>query len=188
MYATERERASLRDRVSSLDEWLATLGLQVRFERLGPGNVGRAAQLLNKTNQMNLRTRRLGEAEFLAWAREGGARESWTVSVSDRFGQAGLTGLLSVEREGDDVHVVDYVLSCRVMGRRVEETLLWAGAKRGAALGGKRLVVAPIPTAKNKPCVDFVERAGLERAADGFVRDLTHVEDAPSLLKIEGLE
>jgi FkbH-like protein len=189
MYATERERTSLRNQVSSHDDWLATLGITVRFEPLGPANVGRATQLLNKTNQMNLRTRRLSETELLAWVHDAGEgpRETWTVSVSDRFGAAGLTGLLSVARQAEDVHLVDYVLSCRVMGRRVEETLLWASAKRAAALGGKRLVVAPIPTAKNKPCLDFVERSGLSATERGYVKELDGDEPAPERLTIEGL-
>lgn len=189
MYATERERTSLRTRVSSHEDWLATLGITVRFEPLGPTNVARATQLLNKTNQMNLRTRRLAESEFLAWVRDSdeGPRETWTVTVSDRFGAAGLTGLLSLARKADDVHLVDYVLSCRVMGRRVEETLLWASARRAAALGGKRLVVAPIPTAKNKPCLDFVARAGLASTEEGYVKDLGAQEPAPERLTIEGL-
>jgi FkbH-like protein len=187
MYATERERTSLRSQVASFDDWLATLGLKTRFERLAPGNVARAAQLLNKTNQMNLRTRRLSEAEFMQWAGEAG-RETWTVHVSDRFGDAGLTGLLSLAREGDDVQVADYVLSCRVMGRRVEETMLWAGRRRAAALGGRRLVVSPLATAKNKPCLDFMARAGMPQSASDYVPPAVADEPSPALVAIEGLE
>jgi FkbH-like protein len=187
MYATERERTSLRSQVASFDEWLATLGLKTRFERLGPGNVARAAQLLNKTNQMNLRTRRLSESEFLQWSRVGG-RETWTVHVSDRFGDAGLTGLLSLAREGDDVQVADYVLSCRVMGRRVEETMLWAARRRAAALGGRRLVVSPLSTAKNKPCLDFMARAGMPQSASDYVPLAVADEPSPALVAVEGLE
>jgi FkbH-like protein len=187
MYATERERTSLRNQVASFDDWLATLGLKARFERLGAGNVARATQLLNKTNQMNLRTRRLSEAEFLEWSRAPG-HEAWTIHVSDRFGDAGLTGLLSLSREGDDVHVADYVLSCRVMGRRVEETMLWAGRRRAASLGGQRLVVSPIPTSKNKPCLDFMARAGMPQAETDYVPRVAGDEPSPALVAIEGLE
>jgi len=187
MYATERERSALRGKVSSFDEWLATLDLKVRFERVAPTNIARAAQLLNKTNQMNLRTRRLSEGELLSWAKEDG-HEAWAVHVSDRFGAAGLTGILAVAREGDDVHLADYVLSCRVMGRRVEETMVWAARRRGAALGGRRLVAVPLPTAKNKPCVDFFARAGLDRAGDGYAAPLEGSEPAPPLVVVEGLE
>ncbi|HEV3192167.1 MAG TPA: HAD-IIIC family phosphatase [Polyangiaceae bacterium] len=187
MYATERERNSLRTQVGSLDEWLATLGLKVRFEPVGPPNVARAAQLLNKTNQLNLRTRRLSEVELLEWSRTPG-REMWAVHVSDRFGNAGLTGLLGLAKDGQDVHMTDFVLSCRVMGRRVEETMVWAGSRRADQLGGKRLLIAPIPTAKNKPCIDFFARLeGLIPGADGYVRSVSALESAPGLVAVDGL-
>jgi FkbH-like protein len=187
MYATERQRSSLRSEVSSLEEWLATLDVRVRFERIGSTNVSRAAQLLNKTNQMNLSTRRMSEAELLQWANEAG-NEAWAVYVSDRFGPAGLTGLLGLARTDDEVRLADYVLSCRVMGRRVEETLVWAAKKRAGALGGLKLVVSPKPTAKNKPCIDFFARAGLRVSSNGYVEPLASNEPPPSLVTIEGLQ
>lgn len=186
MYATERERTSLRNRVSTLDEWLATLNMAVRFEALGRSNLPRVAQLLNKTNQMNLRTRRLTEVELEAWAREPG-HEVWAVHVSDRFGDAGLTGILGLGRRGDEVHVEDYVLSCRVMGRRVEEVMVWAAKRRGAALGAQNLVIAPIATAKNKPCLDFFEKAGHPRRDDGYLESVALDEPSPSLVAITGM-
>jgi FkbH-like protein len=187
MYATERERSSLREKVSSLDEWLATLDLKVRFERLAPSNVARGAQLLNKTNQLNLRTRRFSEGEFLAWS-QGEGREVWVVYVSDRFGNAGLTGILGLAREGQDVAMADFVLSCRVMGRRVEETMVWAGRRRAALLGGEQLIITPIPTAKNKPCLDFFAHApGLTPTGEGYRCVPAAGEAAPALVTIEGL-
>jgi FkbH-like protein len=187
MYATERERNTLRTKVSSMEEWLATLDLKVRFERLGPSNIARAAQLLNKTNQMNLRTRRLSEAELLAWSQEQG-HELWATYVSDRFGQAGLTGLLGLARAGTEVQMTDFVLSCRVMGRRVEETMVWAGKQRSGVLGGERLVIEPIATKKNKPCLDFFSRLeGLTRSADSYVCPVSGADAPPTLVNIEGL-
>jgi FkbH-like protein len=185
MYATERERTALRTKVSSLDDWLATLDLAVRFERLGGENVSRATQLLNKTNQLNLRTRRMSERELLDWSKEEG-HEVWAVHVGDRFGQAGLTGLLGLARDGDDVQLADYVLSCRVMGRRVEESMVWAAQVRAGRLGGRRLVIEPIPTAKNKPCIDFFARLGAG-AAERYVRSAEEPGPPPALVQLEGL-
>jgi FkbH-like protein len=159
MYAAERGRDALKKEVGSLDAWLGGLGTKVRFAPLDAGNLARTTQLLNKTNQMNLRTRRLGEAELLAWAGAPG-HEVWTVSVSDRFGDAGLTGILGLELDGEALRVADYVLSCRVMGRRVEETMLCAAAARGRALGAQIVEAAYLPTAKNKPCLGFFQRSG----------------------------
>ncbi len=187
MYATERKRTELRGATSSLDEWLSTLGLVVRFERVAESNATRAAQLLNKTNQMNLRTRRMSEAELVAWARDP-SHEAWAVHVTDRFGDAGLTGLLGITHARDEVaELDDYVLSCRVMGRRVEEAMLWAAAQRASSRGAKKLVIAPIVTKKNKPCCDFFANAQLERDGDAWMVDLARAPNAPEHVSIEGL-
>ncbi len=163
MYAAEQRRRAARHDVGSLDEWLAGLGIRVRAEPLGGANAARATQLLNKTNQLNLSTRRLTEPEFLAWAAEPG-HEVWAVHVGDRFGDAGLTGLLGLERDGDACRVVDFVLSCRVMGRKVEETLAHLAVARARAWGAARVEARHLATAKNRPCLEFWTRSGFDRA------------------------
>ena len=119
MYAQERVRHQMQSQVPSLDEWLDGLGTVVRFAPLNASNLPRTTQLLNKTNQMNLRTRRMSEPELMEWSSAKG-RELWSVTVSDKLGDAGLTGIVGIETERAVATVTDYVLSCRVMGRRVE--------------------------------------------------------------------
>ncbi|HEY2369379.1 MAG TPA: HAD-IIIC family phosphatase, partial [Polyangiaceae bacterium] len=186
MYATERQRSELKNVATSIDEWLESLGLVVRFERIGKANVSRAAQLLNKTNQMNLRTRRLSEAELLAWAGDP-AHEAWAVHVADRFGDAGLTGVFALSRDGDEARLEDWLLSCRVMGRRVEDTMLWAAASRAEKLGARSLLIEPVVTKKNKPCIDFFAGAGLPREGESWLLQLGANLEAPQLVSIEGL-
>ena len=154
LYAEERQRESMKAQVGSVEEWLKGLQMKVTAEPLGPANLGRAAQLLNKTNQMNLTTRRLTEAELQAWAK-GPGRRLWAVSVADRFGDAGLTGIVSTEAEGDTCAVVDFLLSCRVMGRKVEETMVHLAVEHARQRGLKTVRARLLPTAKNKPCADF---------------------------------
>ena len=90
----------MRTDTASLDDWIRDLQIVVTAEPLGSANLPRAAQLLNKTNQMNLRTRRLTAPEFLEWA-AGDGHATWCVSVADRLGEAGLTGLVSVAVDGE---------------------------------------------------------------------------------------
>jgi len=159
MYAEERKRDNLQKEVGSIDEWLRSLEIKVRAERLGPSNLARATQLLNKTNQLNLSTRRLNEAELTAWA--GAPNHGlWVVSVSDRFGDAGLTGIVSIEVEGSTARIVDYVLSCRVMGRKVEETLLHMAVSAAFAAGASLVEAHYLKTAKNKPCLSVFKSSG----------------------------
>jgi FkbH-like protein len=165
LYAAERERVELRDSAGSVDAWLGTLGIEIRAERLVPANSQRAAQLLNKTNQMNLSTRRLTEAELLDWAHRDG-HACWTFRMRDRFSDSGITGLLGVVAEGGSLRIVDWVLSCRVMGRRMEETMLHVAAEHGRAIGTREILATYLPTARNRPCLEFwQDRSGF--LADG---------------------
>ncbi len=154
MYAAERRRQDLMGAIGSVDDWLASLQMQVTVEPLNDTNRERAVQLLNKTNQMNLTTRRMTAAELESWL-ENPCRRLWTFRVADKFGDAGLTGICSCELDGDRAKIVDFVLSCRVMGRKVEETMLhmaisWARAQRATYVEAR-----PIATEKNGPCRDF---------------------------------
>jgi FkbH-like protein len=171
MYVEAKSREELRAQVGSLDEWLEGLGMKVRFARLDTSNLPRTTQLLNKTNQMNLQTRRLSEVELMEW---GAARnhEVWAVHVSDKLGDAGLTGIVGLELDDGRGRLTDYVLSCRVMGRRVEETLVWFATERVRKRGGSKLEAPYAPTPKNKPCLSFFAGLGeLTRTGDVFVWD-----------------
>jgi FkbH-like protein len=188
-YAAEKKREQLRTDVGSIDDWLSSLGIRVKFARLGPSNLARTTQLLNKTNQMNLSTRRLSEVELSAWA-ESSSREVWAVVVSDKFGDAGLTGIMSLEVQGKQARIVDYVLSCRVMGRKVEETLVAAAAHRARARGATEVVAKYLPTAKNKPCFGFWKGSGFafDEAESTFRWDASAPFPFPTVLAVEGLE
>jgi len=160
-YVTGREREASRKQAGSLDDWLLGLGIMVTVEPLSQANLRRATQLLNKTNQFNLATRRLTEPELDSWAAQAG-RGMWTFRVSDKFGDAGLTGLASLEKRGTTAHVVDFLLSCRVLGRKVEETMVAWLVARAAELGAVEMRADFIATAKNKPVLDFWRRSGFE--------------------------
>jgi FkbH-like protein len=110
---------------------------------------------------MNLTTRRLTEGELLSWSRASD-RRVWTYRVSDKFGNSGLSGILSLEVEGETARVVDFLLSCRVMGRGVEETMLFTALQYAESVGAKEVQAHYIPTGKNKPCMDFWKRSGFE--------------------------
>ncbi len=171
MYVSERRRSDLRAQVESMDDWLRTLDLQVTVEPLTKVNLGRLIQLLNKTNQMNLSTRRMTEQGLTAWADTENHRV-WAVHVTDRFGDSGLTGVLSLETDGSRARIVDFVLSCRVMGRKIEEAMLHIAVSRARSARIEEVYAVYSPTPKNRPCLDFLQRSGLRRQSDNvFVWD-----------------
>jgi FkbH-like protein len=78
MYMAERERKQSLEEAPGLEQWLAGLGLTMDVELLSETNLPRAVQLLNKTNQLNLSTRRLSAREFLAWAEHPDHQRYWS--------------------------------------------------------------------------------------------------------------
>jgi FkbH-like protein len=105
--------------------------------------------------------------------------------VSDRFGDAGLTGIVSVEAKGGTAQIVDYVLSCRVMGRRIEETLVHLAVEQARVANAATVEVKHLPTPKNKPCLEFWKRSGFE-AVDGLFKwDASKPYALPAAIALE---
>jgi FkbH-like protein len=185
MYQAEKQRDSAKSELGSIDEWLKTLDMQVRVEPLSSSNLPRATQLLNKTNQMNLSTRRLPEPEFLSWSQQPG-RKVWTFNVEDRFGSQGLTGLISAEKSGDRLQIVDLILSCRVMGRKVEEAMLAIACQYANDIGCSQVDIEYKKTEKNHPCLEFLKKTKLHSKDDTlFTFDTSEPYPVPVHLQLE---
>jgi len=171
MFAAERARRSGLATAANLEDWLHTLDIKLSVEPLGDVNLDRATQLFNKTNQMTIATRRLTKPELEAWAATP-AHAMLTFRVADRFGDSGLTGIVGLRFDGPGgpgstvAHLVDFLWSCRVAGRNVEDAMLHVAVAHCRAQRASTLRVEVMPTARNKPCVDFFRRSGLRPVAD----------------------
>jgi len=187
MYLSEAKRRELKENAGSLDEWLTQLAVRVQVEELSPANLQRAAQLFNKTNQMNLSTRRMPEAELMAWAEQAQHR-LWTLRVADKFGDAGLTGIISLEMQDRSARIVDFILSCRVMGRKIEDAMLAVAIDYARAQGAEDLYARYIPTSKNKPCLDFFASLTPQFEQQGacFVVDAKQPFPVPAHIELAG--
>lgn len=185
MYEAERARRRSQEVASTLDSWLEGLEQVVLRRTLDETDLPRTAQLLNKTNQMNLATRRMTAGELSAWASEPG-RRIWTFRVRDRFGDAGLTGILSVETRDSALEIVDFVLSCRVMARRIEETMLATAIDHARTLGLDPVIAHHRPTARNAPCLTLLRESGMREASDGrFAWDTARPFPVPEAVRLE---
>lgn len=159
-YQQQVQRAQWERQAGSLEEFIASLNLQVSISRATPATLPRVSQLTLRTNQFNCTTRRRTEGEVLALAERGA--ECWTVDVADRFGAYGLTGVVILETRGEALWVDTFLLSCRVLGRGVEHKVLaWLGEM--ARQRGLASVLIPFePTPRNLPALLFLESVGLE--------------------------
>lgn len=153
-YVANRIRSQLQTETTS-EEWVRSLDVKAELAELRPETRTRVVQLLNKTNQFNLTTRRVTEDELAAWLAEPN-HQLFTVSVSDRFGELGLTGIMSVSLERDEVQIVDFVLSCRAFGRSIENLMLSHAVEIAARSGAREVAARYLPTKKNKPTIEFL--------------------------------
>lgn len=147
----------------SVEEHLAGLGINVEIAPVGETTLARIAQLTNKTNQFNLTTRRYNEAQITRMQADGSLVLGMT--VSDRFGDAGLTGVAIVRPIDAAAWEIDtFLLSCRVMGRGVETALLAFIVGRLKEKQARVLCGWYLPTAKNAPVKDFYSQHGFTLA------------------------
>ena len=122
-YQIETKRVEKQKLFSNVEDWLASLKLLIKVSKLSKLNLKRTTQLINKTNQFNLTTRRLSEEQLLKWS-ENENRRCITFSVSDRYGDSGLTAFASIEKVKNYWVIIDFVMSCRIMGKGVEYAIL----------------------------------------------------------------
>jgi len=186
MYATAKKREQPGRIVITAEDWLRSLETEVTVEELNDVNRVRVLQLLNKTNQMNLSTRRLTDQELQVWQQQNG-RKLWAFRVKDKFGDSGLVGILSLELEPDFARIVDFVLSCRVMGRNVEQAMIAFATQHCSGLGSREVRADYLPTAKNNPCFKFWMSSGFfyDEKKNRFTWPLSQIYGFPPGIEIQ---
>jgi FkbH-like protein len=166
MYAANAERQALETRAGSVEEFLASLRMTAAVGEADAATLGRIAQLVGKTNQFNLTTRRHAQADLAAMAADPRRVVAW-LRLRDAMGDQGLVCVAVLAAEGADARIDTFLMSCRVMNRRVEHAMLAFLAEHARRLGCHRLVGDYLPTPKNGMVRDFY-------AAAGFAPDAAH--------------
>lgn len=159
-YRQLQRGAEEKAQFGSHEEYLASLQLQVVLKRNSTADVARISELTQKSNQFNLTTLRQTPGEIIdRMNSEDGC--VYSLSVTDRFGSAGLTGIVLVDWVGKTARIAGFLMSCRVIGRGVEFSI-WPQIARDASERGCQMLEAEfIPTSKNAQVADFYERLGL---------------------------
>ena len=170
-YQAQSRRRELRGAVASFDDFLAELGQEVAIEPLHEGSLARAAQLARRTSQFNLTTRRYTVAELEAITADPAA-EAYTLGLSDRYGDSGITGLAILRYLDGTAEVDTLLLSCRVLGRRVEDALLAFLAERARERGARSLVGRYVESPRNEQVRSFYADRGFAADGDAFRLDL----------------
>jgi FkbH-like protein len=164
-YRESRVREVYRSTASSLEDFLGGLGLRAEVGLVTDETMARAVQLLAKTNQFNLTTRRLTEGAVSALASEPGVCTR-TVRLADRFGDHGLVSVLIATRAEDVVEIDDWLMSCRVLKRGVEKMLLGELVDWAVAHGARELRGRFVPTGRNELVRGLFDELGFERSSE----------------------
>jgi FkbH-like protein len=186
-YQDNAKRVALQASAGDLDSYLASLNMEIFFAPFDAMGRKRIAQLIAKSNQFNLTTRRYTEAD-VATLEEDPDVFTLQVRLTDAFGDNGMISVIVCRPQGEDAWEIDtWLMSCRVLKRRVEQMVLRELVEAARRHGKKRLVGVYIPTERNALVVEHYAELGFTQvetdATDGrTVWELdtaTEVPEAP---------
>jgi FkbH-like protein len=158
-YQANEQRETIRAKYGGLDDFVADLKMQADIQPFNSFAIPRVHQLVQRSNQFNLTTIRYSEDELVGYATDRDA-SAFCIRLSDRLGDNGIIAAIIVRKVGDDAVVDTWIMSCRVLGRRVEELTLQLIIDRARALGCSRIVGQYVPTSKNGLVEDLYGRLG----------------------------
>lgn len=169
-YQGNKAREALKSSVTDLPSYLRGLEMELIWKRFDKIGLQRIVQLINKSNQFNLTTKRYTDEDVTAVMADPDAF-GLQLRLTDRFGDNGIIAIIIGRlQRNKDLYIDTWLMSCRVLGRQVEPTTLNLIAQEAKKLGARRLVGEYIPTKKNGMVKDHYARLGftvMETKPDG---------------------
>jgi FkbH-like protein len=165
-YQDNAKRASLQKQSGGLDAYLASLDMVITFQPFDGNGRARIVQLINKSNQYNLTTRRYTEPEILE-AEHDPSVFTLQVRLKDIFGDNGMISVVICRPMGSETWKIDtWLMSCRVLGRKVEHIVLREILTHAHAAGIRRLIGTYRPTDRNQLVVDHYAKLGFNKVQE----------------------
>ncbi|MGH6948277.1 MAG: HAD-IIIC family phosphatase [Kiloniellales bacterium] len=161
-YEANAKRVSLQQSAGSIDDYLSSLKMNLSLKPFDAVGRARITQLINKTNQFNLTTRRYTEDQVEAMEDNPNVY-TLQVRLSDSFGDSGMISVIVCRKEAALWRIDTWLMSCRVLGRKIENAVLNRLAADAKAAGAECLIGSYIPTPKNKLVADHYETLGFRR-------------------------
>lgn len=162
MYQNEAKRKQEMSESLNLDDYIKKLEMVADIHRMQDSELERVVQLINKTNQFNVTTKRYTQAEVEVIASDAN-NAIYVVYSSDKYGDSGLISVIILKGQETKVIIDTFLMSCRVMGRKLEDVIINELASRYA---GRTIIGEFIPTAKNAPVRELYDRLGFSIVSD----------------------
>lgn len=153
-YKANAERSKELTKFTDMDSFIRSLEIKMTIQAANKMNISRIAQMTQKTNQFNLTTKRYTENDLNSMLAEGA--KIWCLSVSDKFGNSGITGVIIIKNNEID----EFLLSCRILGKGIEKEFIAQILSKLKRIRISDLNAVYIPTAKNAQVKDFYENNG----------------------------
>jgi FkbH-like protein len=167
LYQADNQRQAIREQHENVEEYLADLHMEAEVRPFEPFTLPRVLQLVQRSNQFNLTTIRYSDGELKVMATDR-STHTFSVRLLDRLGDNGVIAAVILRTSGTDMLVDTWIMSCRVLGRRVEELALSLIVDRARACGCRRIVGRYTPTGKNTLVAGLYSRLGFTPAgSDG---------------------
>ena len=162
MYQHESKRKQEINESLNLDSYIEKLEMTVEIHRMQDKELERVAQLCNKTNQFNVTTRRYTKTEIEEIAADP-EKTIYVVYASDKYGDSGLISVIILADEGMGVRIDTFLMSCRIMGRRLEDVIINELIAKSLNNGKQEIIGEFISTAKNAPVMELYDRLGFSK-------------------------
>ena len=183
MYVDQRKRTEFQKTTTDFKEYLKQLDIKVFIKNANEFTIPRISQLTLKTNQFNLTTKRYQEEDIIKFV-EDQKKIVECAQIQDKFGDNGITSVYIINKENKQEWLIDtFLLSCRVIGRGVEEALLGQIIERAKMEGVKNVKAQYVQTKKNKPAENFLADFGFTKDGDVWI-----FETQKPVKKLEYLE
>jgi FkbH-like protein len=165
-YQDNARRVALRGQAAGLEAYLASLDMAITFMPFDATGRSRIAQLINKSNQFNLTTRRYSEADVAALEADP-AMFTLQVRLADKFGDNGMISVIICKHQSASAWEVDtWLMSCRVLGRGVEQMVLREILDHARGAGIQTLIGIYRPTERNGMVAEHYARLGFRPAGE----------------------
>ena len=188
LYQREAERREAAAGFASVEEFLQSLDMRITIARFDSFHLPRIAQLIQRSNQFNLTTRRHSESECEALMRDEAIIPLY-VKLSDRLGDHGLISIVVLEPKDGKLVIRDWLMSCRVLVRGVEQCVMNHVFALAAERGLAEVTGEYIPTAKNGMVRDFFAQFGFRKISEtGWSRTTASYEPIPVFIQPVELE
>jgi FkbH-like protein len=164
-YHDQAQRDSARLECASLDGYLQSLEMKATLARFDAFHLPRIAQLVQRSNQFNLTTRRYSATECESFMRDADGSFPFWISLADKFGDNGLILVAICRLVNDALDIDSFLMSCRVLQRGVEQLAMNTIVDVARRHGLRRVTGRYVPTARNGMVKDFYRQFGFEAVA-----------------------